>query len=142
MQLYSLSLEDIENDLASFFAGHFNTDPSKFPPAANVKTMFNLSTNAWEQMGDVISEQNWMRQIGVVLGPNDMDTVSTVGQVAYLIFKRIKHVVTQTVASKPSQLTPLVKLAASAKSQSTKPRSRKSSRSAARGSARKRRSHR
>jgi hypothetical protein len=107
MQLYSVSLADIEDHLVEYFAKHYGDDPSVLTPATDVRKMYNFKPGAWAELADALSKLPWMVHLGVVLVQNDMRTVSTLEQIAYLIFKRMQHVISP---SKPVQVTPLATL--------------------------------
>jgi hypothetical protein len=113
MQLISASLADIEDDIINYFSERFGDDPSVLPPATDVRKMYNFKPPAWAQLGDTLSALPWMRHLGVVLSAADMGTVATIEQIAYLIWKRIQHIVAAAAPATITPLTTLMKLNAS-----------------------------
>jgi hypothetical protein len=53
---------------------------------------------AWAQLADTLSNQPWILHIGVRLAPAGMMTVSTIAQISYLIFTRMRDVVVPAAA--------------------------------------------
>lgn len=93
MQLLTVSIGDVEDDLVAFFVRHYGTPTTALTPATNLRTLYGFSGNAWIQLGDVISDLPWMRRLGVRLSPQDMMAVSTLGQLAYRIVSKMRQVV-------------------------------------------------
>jgi len=110
MSLYSVSIGDIEDDVTSYFSHRFGTDLSALTPATDVKQMYNFSADAWAQLGDTLSGLPWMRHLGVRLSHPDMMTVTTVGQLSFLIFSRMQHVVTAKPATPVTPVNSLMRL--------------------------------
>jgi hypothetical protein len=108
MHLFSVSIGEIEDDLVNYFVEtQPGTRPSELTPATDLKKKFRLSGAAWQQLGDDLSDQPWMVQLGVRLSPNDMMVVSTLGQLANRILTKMQHVV---AAPTSAQITPVKSL--------------------------------
>jgi hypothetical protein len=107
MQLFSVSIGEIEEDIVAYFVQTMGANPSSLTPATDLRKMFRFSAAAWAQLADTLSNQGWMLHIGVRLAQADMMTVSTVAQLSYLIFTRMRHVV---VAATSPSVTPLTDL--------------------------------
>ena len=107
MQLYSVSIGDIENDIVNYFSSRYGTDPSALTPATDLKKTYNFKPPAWAQLGNALSHLPWMVHLGVILSANDMMTVSTVAQLAYCIYTKLQHVV---IAPTVTQVTPVKSL--------------------------------
>jgi hypothetical protein len=104
MQLYSVSIGEIESDIVDYFVQRYGTNPVQLTPAADLRKMYNFGGAAWTELGDTISNLPWMMHLGARLSQNNMMTVSTVAQLAYLICSRMHHVV---AAPSTEQVTPL-----------------------------------
>jgi hypothetical protein len=111
MQFYSLSLADIENDLVDYFSSTFHDDPSVLTPATDVRKMYNYTGQSWAELADALSDQTWMRNLGVVLAQGMMSSISTIAQLALLIQKHIKHVVASSAPFPVTPMAPLMKAA-------------------------------
>ena len=107
MQLYTVSIAEIEGDIVNYFSARYGTPPAALTPATDLKKMYNFNGSAWAQMGDTLSRQPWIIHLGIKLSQNDMMTVTTVGRLAYVIFSKMQHVVAATT---PAQVTPLKSL--------------------------------
>ena len=112
MQLYSISIGEIEEDIVGYFVRTMGASPSSLTPATDVRKMFRFSAAAWAQLADTLSNQPWMLHIGVRLAPADMMTVSTIAQVSYLIFTRMRHVVVPAAAPSVAPLKDLMSISA------------------------------
>jgi hypothetical protein len=112
MQLFSVSIGEIEEDIVAYFVNTMGASPSSLTPATDLRKMFRFSAAAWAQLADTLSNQGWMLQIGVRLAQADMLTVSTVAQLSYLIFTRMRHVVAAEAAPSVTPLRNLMTMAA------------------------------
>jgi hypothetical protein len=110
MQLYSVSIGEIEQDIVGYFVRTMGASPSSLTPATDVRKMFSFSAAAWAQLADTLSNQPWMLHIGVRLAQADMMTVSTIAQLSYLIFTRMRHVIVATNAPSVSPLKDLMSI--------------------------------
>lgn len=104
MQLFSVSIREIETDLIHFFQGLFPDDTAPIFPGSDVKKRYQYTPDSWAELADELSTEPWMKQIGVVLIQDDMRAVSTIAQLASLISSLIRHVV---AAQAPVDVTPL-----------------------------------
>jgi hypothetical protein len=93
MQLYSVSINEIEIDLIHFFKTTFAEDTAPIFPGSDVKKRYRYTPESWAQLADDLSTLPWMIQLGVVLIQDDMRGVATIAQLAGLVFKHIRHVV-------------------------------------------------
>lgn len=112
MQLYSVSIGEIEEDIVRYFVQTMGANPSSLTPATDLRKMFRFSAAAWAQLADTLSNQPWMLHIGVRLAQADMMTVSTVAQLSYLIFTRMRHVVVAATAPSVAPLKDLMSISA------------------------------
>lgn len=112
MQLFSVSIGEIEEDIVGYFVRTMGASASSLTPATDVRKMFSFSGAAWAQLADTLSNQPWMLHIGVRLAPADMMTVSTIAQISYLIFSRMRHVVAPAAAPSISPLKDLMSISA------------------------------
>ncbi len=112
MQLFSVSIGEIEEDTVGYFVRTLGASPSSLTPATDVRKMFRFSAAAWAQLADTLSNQPWMLHIGVRLAPADMMTVSTIAQISYLIFTRMRHVVVPAAAPSVAPLKDLMSISA------------------------------
>jgi hypothetical protein len=132
MVTFSVSLADIEDHLVDYFCDRFHASPATVFPATNVYKDFNFKPAAWRELADALSALPWMQHIGVVLVQADMVPLTTIEQIAYLIFKRIKQVVTtESVVGAAVPLSALMKASlprardAASRGPSAKPAARK-----------------
>ena len=93
MQLFSVSIREIETDLINFFKAAFPADTAPIFPGSDVKKRYRYTPEAWAELADELSTEPWMIHIGVVLIQDDMRGVSTIAQLAGSISKLIRHVV-------------------------------------------------
>ncbi len=93
MQLFAVSIREIEDDLINYFATTFSDDASTIFPGTNVKKRYRFTGESWGDLADAVSKLPWMVQIGVVLIQDDMRAVSTIAQLANLISKHVHQVV-------------------------------------------------
>jgi hypothetical protein len=108
MQFHSVSIGEIEDDIVNYFTHRFGTPPSALTPATDLKQMYKFNPTNWAQLADTLSNLPWMIHLGIRLAQGDMATVATVGQLAYLIFTKMQHVV---VAPAPAtHVTPVTAL--------------------------------
>jgi hypothetical protein len=112
MQLYSVSIGEIEDDIVGYFVNTMGASPSSLTPATDVRKMFSFGAAAWAQLADTLSNQPWMLHIGVRLAQADMMTVSTIAQLSYLIFTRMRHVVVAASAPSVAPLKDLMTISA------------------------------
>jgi hypothetical protein len=112
MQLYSISIGEIEEDIVRYFVQTMGASPSSLTPATDLRKMFRFSAAAWAQLADTLSNQGWMLHIGVRLAQADMMTVSTVAQLSYLIFTRMRHVVVAAASPSVAPLKNLMSISA------------------------------
>jgi hypothetical protein len=112
MQLFSVSIGEIEEDIVGYFVRTMGASPSSLTPATDVRKMFRFSAAAWAQLADTLSNQPWMLHIGVRLAQADMMTVSTIAQLSYLIFTRMRHVVVPAAAPSVAPLKDLMRISA------------------------------
>jgi hypothetical protein len=115
MQLFSVSIGEIEEDIVAYFVKTMGASPSSLTPATDLRKMFRFSAAAWAQLADTLSNQGWMLHIGVRLAQADMMTVSTVAQLSYLIFTRMRHVVVAAAAPSVTPLRDLMSMSALAR---------------------------
>jgi hypothetical protein len=112
MQLFSVSIGEIEEDVVAYFVRTMGASPSSLTPATDLRKMFRFSAAAWAQLADTLSNQGWMLHIGVRLAQADMMTVSTVAQLSFLIFTRMRHVVAAAAAPSVTPLRDLMSMSA------------------------------
>jgi hypothetical protein len=93
MQLFSVSIREIETDLIHYFQRLFPEDTAPIFPGSDVKKRYRYTPESWAELADELSTEQWMIQLGVVLIQNDMRAVSTIAQLAGLISSHIRHVV-------------------------------------------------
>ncbi|MDB5654127.1 MAG: hypothetical protein JWQ94_1740 [Tardiphaga sp.] len=104
MQLFSVSLKEIEDDLIHYFATTFPSDPAPIFTGTNVKKRYRYTNESWGDLADTLSLETWMIHLGVVLIQDDMRDFSTIEQLAVLISKHIRHVVSSKA---PQSVIPL-----------------------------------
>jgi len=109
MQLYSISINEIEDDLIDFFRSEWPQHPAPIFPGTDVRNTFNYPPKAWAELADRLSEEPWMRQINVRLFQADMRNLSTVEHIALLISKRLRHVVAPHAQMPVTPLTSLMR---------------------------------
>jgi hypothetical protein len=112
MQLYSVSIGEIEEDIVGYFVKTMGASPASLTPATDVRKMFRFSAAAWAQLADTLSNQSWMLHVGVRLAQAEMMTVSTIAQLSYLIFTRMRHVVVAAGAPSVAPLRDLMSISA------------------------------
>jgi hypothetical protein len=110
MQLFSVSIGEIEEDIVGYFVRTMGASPSSLTPATDVRKMFRFSAAAWAQLADTLSNQPWMLRIGVRLAPVDMMTVSTIAQLSHLIFTPMRHVVVPAAAPSVAPVNDLMSI--------------------------------
>ena len=115
MQLFSISIGEIEEDVVGYFVQTMGASPSSLTPATDLRKMFRFGAAAWMQLADTLSNQGWMLHIGVRLAQADMMTVSTVAQLSYLIFTRMRHVVVAAAAPSVTPLRDMMRMSALAR---------------------------
>jgi hypothetical protein len=109
MQLYSVSIREIETDLINYFKASFPADTAPIFPGSDVKKRYRYTPEAWAELADELSKLPWMVHLGVVLIQDDMRGVSTIAQLASLIFKVIRHVVAPMARVEVTPLTTLMR---------------------------------
>jgi hypothetical protein len=119
MQLFSVSISEIEIDLIHYFKSNFPQDAAPIFPGSDVKKRYRYTPEAWAELADELSTLQWMIHLGVVLIQDDMRGVSTIAQLAGLIFKHIRHVVAPKSHVVVTSLTTLMRYSRFAEAVST-----------------------
>ena len=109
MQLFSVSIREIEIDLINYFKSSFPEDTAPIFPGSDVRRRYRYTPEAWAELADELSTVPWMIHLGVVLIQDDMRGVSTIAQLAGLIFKHIRHVVAPKTRVEVTPLTTLMR---------------------------------
>jgi hypothetical protein len=109
MQLFSVSIREIEIDLINYIKSSFPQYTAPILHGSDVKRRYRYTPEAWAELADELSTVPWMIHLGVVLIQDDMRGVSTIAQLAGLIFKHIRHVVAAKTRVKVTPLTTLMR---------------------------------
>ncbi|WP_407147849.1 hypothetical protein [Bradyrhizobium sp. ORS 86] len=109
MQLFSVSIREIQIDLIHYFQGLFPQDTAPIFPGTDVKKRYRYTPEAWAEVADELSTEQWMVHLGVVLIQDDMRFVSTIAQLASLISNHIHHVVAPQARVEVTPLTTLMR---------------------------------
>jgi hypothetical protein len=111
MQLYSVSINEIETDLINYFRANFPADTAPIFPGSDVKKRYRYTPEAWAELADELSQLPWMVRLGVVLIQDDMRGVTTIAQLAGLISKHIRQVVAPKAHAEVTPLSTLMRSA-------------------------------
>jgi hypothetical protein len=123
MQLFSVSIGDIEDDIVDYFIRtQPGTKPSELTPATDLKKHFRFSGAAWQRIGDDMSDQPWMQHLSVRLSPADMMVVSTLQQLASRILQKMQHVVAAPATARVTPLKSMMEMSAQVANAGAKPR--------------------
>jgi hypothetical protein len=76
--------QKIQNHVIEYFAWRFSRHASEFTRATKVRDAYENNED-WEALADTFNNTNWMQALHVKLRQQDMDGVSTIGEVTDLI---------------------------------------------------------
>lgn len=87
-----ISIHQIEINLIGYFTRIFPHDLGRIFPGTNVRRRYHYSNEAWGDLADELSREQWMIDLNVVLIQNDMRGLSTIAQLAQKIASLIPRV--------------------------------------------------
>ena len=88
MAVVPTSVSQVYDNLVEFFSNRHGDAPASYTPATDVRARHIYSDAAWMQLRGMLSNLSWMKAIGVALSPLDMLGVSTMWQIANMIWNK------------------------------------------------------
>jgi len=78
----------IENHVIKYFADRFSYPPTSFNSDTDVRSGFHFGNEAWEELADRFNRLDWMIEIHVLLGQQEMDKLNTIGDLTTAIYNK------------------------------------------------------
>jgi hypothetical protein len=123
MELLAVSKDTIRARVIRYFHDVFHTPISAFKPDTKVRNAYSYSDRAWSQLANVFNKLSWMRQLDVLLSPNEMDDYKTIDDITNAIWKKLKKVISVSALSPRFKMAAVRKFAAPKRRSAAKPTS-------------------
>jgi hypothetical protein len=122
MELLAVSKDTVRAHVIRYFRDVFGTPISEFKPDTNVRNAYSYSDRAWSQLANVFNKLSWMRQLEVLLSPNEMDDYKTIDDLVNAIWGKLHKVIGVSALSPRFKATAVRRFAAPRRVSRTKPK--------------------
>lgn len=96
MTFIALSKDHVQANVILYFHNEFRDPVSWFNAETDVREAYSYTDEQWQEVGPTLSRLRWMRRLDVQLEYEDMDALSTIGDISGKIWSKLNKVVIVT----------------------------------------------